>query len=183
LQFTVTYSLEGKKLITGYEIFNRDSQSAYFSVGAHPAFACPFDAQHKITDYAIEFEQGERLLQHEITSAAFFTGKSNSLALGSMNLDENTFDNDALVFTGYQSEIVSLVEVGSKRRINVSVSGFPWLGLWSKPKSKVPYVCIEPWCGHSDMLGFVGELSEKAAIEQVAAGASWQREYFIEFDY
>ena len=183
LQFIVSYSLNGKNLITNYTVINNDNQVAYFSVGAHPAFACPFDDKHKISDYVIEFDQPEQLLQHEITSAAFFTGKTTAVALELLPLDEHTFDNDAIVYTGYQSKFISLVELDSGRRIKVSLSGFPWLGLWSKPQANAPYVCIEPWCGHSDMLGFAGELPAKSAIEQVIAGATWQREFSTEFAY
>lgn len=57
ISFTVSYRLEGNKLTTNIKPKNLDSQTAYFSVGAHPAFACPFDKQHKINDYVIELKQ------------------------------------------------------------------------------------------------------------------------------
>ena len=44
------------------------------------------------------------------------------------------------------------------------------LGLWQKPGAA--FLCIEPWQGHSDPVGFAGGLRDKPGIVQLAAGAS-----------
>lgn len=182
LDFDVTYSLIERKLITQYAIHNKDNKIAYFSVGAHPAFACPFDNEHQFEDYYIEFEQDEsQLLQHEITPEAFFTGNTHSSNLSQINLDSQTFVNDALIYSNYTSKFVSLKERNSNRQIKVSLDGFPWLGIWSKINAS--YVCIEPWCGHSDHTNFNGEIHQKDAIEAVEANNTWSRSYSIEFGY
>lgn len=181
LDFFVNYKLVDKTLHTTYTVHNLDPQTAYFSVGAHPAFACPFDDKHQISDYEIRFEQPENLLRHEITSEAFYTGKTTDHKLAAFNLDEHTFDDDALVFSGYNSDSVSLIERDTGRAIRVSLAGFPWLGIWSKPSAD--YVCLEPWCGRSDDLGFSGDINYKAAIETIQANAKWSRTYTIEFMY
>lgn len=182
LQFKVIYNLQENKLITEYVVMNLDNQTAYFSVGAHPAFKCPFDANHTIDDYVIEFSQNEpELCLHEITPAAFLTGKTTKLDLQRLPLTVDTFVDDAIIYSNYKSDQISLCENGSNRKINVSLTGFPWLGLWSKVGAD--YVCIEPWCGHSDTLGFNGDIDNKSAIEQVKIGETWQRSYSIEFAY
>ena len=181
LDFFVNYKLIDKSLHTTYTVHSLDQQTAYFSVGAHPAFACPFDYKHKISDYEIRFEQPENLLRHQITSEAFYTGKTTERNLAAFNLDEHTFDDDALVFNGYNSDSVSLVERDSGRAIRVSLNGFPWFGIWSKPSAS--YVCLEPWCGRSDDLGFNGNINNKAAIETIQPNAKWSRTYTIEFAY
>lgn len=181
LDFFVNYKLIDKTLQTTYMVHNLNKQTAYFSVGAHPAFACPFDDKHQITDYEIRFEQPENLRRHEITSEAFYTGKTTEHNLAAFNLDEHTFDDDALVFSGYNGDSVSLVERDSGRAIQVSLDGFPWLGIWSKPGAN--YVCLEPWCGRSDDLGFSGDVNSKAAIETIQPNAKWSRSYTIQFTY
>lgn len=181
LRFLVSYELIGSQLLTSYQVENLGVTVAYFSVGAHPAFACPFDGEHQFSDYVIEFEHEENLTHHEITSAAFFTGKTAAVKLKTIELTADTFAKDAIVYTGYTSQKIVLREKGSARAIKVSLNGFPWLGLWSKPGAS--YVCIEPWCGHSDMLGFNNEVNDKVAIESIAAGDSWTRQYIIEFAY
>lgn len=182
LQFAVTYELLQNKLITTYAVKNLDNVPAFFSVGAHPAFRCPFDAEHTITDYALEFAHEENdLVWHEITPQAFFTGKTEHLTLQSLPLTHETFIDDAIVYNNYTSESIALKEKNSSRYIRVSLTGFPFLGLWSKVGAE--YICIEPWCGHSDMLGFNGDVNQKRAIETVALHQNWVRSYTIEFGY
>lgn len=182
LQFTVTYTIINKTLITKYEVTNLDECTAYFSVGAHPAFKCPFDEDHNIDDYVIEFSEEENGLRyHEITPEAFFTGKVTTFSQKQLQLTQDTFANDAIVYDNYSSQYITLKEKNSSRYVRVSLSGFPWLGLWSKVGAD--YVCIEPWCGHSDGLGFDGDIDKKAAIEQIDAKETWSRDYSIEFGY
>lgn len=181
LEFRVIYRLVGKSLTTTYSVRNIDKQTAYFSVGAHPAFRCPFDEYHTLEQYSIEFDQKEDLVQYEINSQAFFTGKTTTCPLHSIELNQNVFDNDAIIFSNIQKKIIRLKESGSDRQISVSFDGFDWLGLWSKPGAS--YICIEPWCGHSDLLGFDGEIDSKPAIKNIAAGEIWSRNYTITFSY
>lgn len=182
LKFDVTYSLSNNKLTTQYKVHNLDDKTAYFSVGAHPAFKCPFDDKHDITDYIIKFEQYENnLIHHEITNDAFFTGKANHLSLQHIELNSNTFIDDAIIYNNFISSYVTLEEKHSNKSIKVSLNGFPWLGLWSKVGAR--YICIEPWCGHSDNLDFDKNINQKDAIEELCANNIWQRDYIIEFNY
>jgi len=36
------------------------------------------------------------------------------------------------------------------------------LGIWSKPGAD--FLCIEPWAGHSDPVGYAGEFRDKPAV-------------------
>lgn len=182
LDFEVVYTVIGGVLTTQYIITNHEKTEAYFSVGAHPAFACPFDENHKLDDYYIEFSHSEpNLKQHKITPEAFFTGIVSDYKSNIIDLNEETFVKDAIIFDNYKSRYVSLKEHNSDRHIKVSLDGFKWLGIWSKVNAR--YVCIEPWCGHSDYVGFNGDINEKAAIETVSPLSSWVRSYSIEFAY
>lgn len=182
LEFSVIYTIIGNQLNTIYQVKNLDSQTGYFSVGAHPAFRCPFDNNHDISDYIIEFENHEtNLIHHEITTQAFFTGKTTHTPLQTISLNQNTFVDDAIIYNNFTSHQVSLKEKQSNRMIKVSLDGFSWLGLWSKPGAD--YVCIEPWCGHSDYLGFHGNINEKEAIESILPNEVWRRQYNIDFSY
>lgn len=182
LDFEVVYTVIGGVLTTQYIITNHEKTEAYFSIGAHPAFACPFDENHKLDDYYIEFSHSEaNLQQHEITPEAFFTGVMSECTNNVIDLNEETFVKDAIIFDNYKSRYISLKERNSDRHIKVSLDGFKWLGIWSKVNAK--YVCIEPWCGHSDYVGFNGDVNEKAAIEIVSPLSSWVRSYSIEFAY
>jgi galactose mutarotase-like enzyme len=181
LKFSVTYRLVNRELITTYQVDNLSSATAYFSVGAHPAFNCPFDSSHAISDYSIEFPEDECLERHTINSDGLWLSETSLVKLDKhrLHLHPHIFDNDALFFSGFKSKNVSLVE--DTRKITLSVDGFPLLGLWSKPGA--PYICIEPWCGRGDRVGFEGNINDKDNIINLAKNSSWSNSYTTHFGY
>jgi galactose mutarotase-like enzyme len=182
LRFEVTYTLEANKLITEYNVINLDESVASCGFGAHPAFACPFDDKHKFSDYEITFSE-QKLDFHTITPQAFYTGETKHFKLSKIELDNHTFDDDALVYSGFTDKKVRLVEKGSDRYIEVSFDGFEYLGLWSKPKANAPYVCIEPWCGRSDTLGMDVDVEYRIGNVDIEPQQNFSRSYAIEFGY
>lgn len=180
LDFTVAYRLEKNKLVTTYEVVNQDTQLAYFSVGAHPAFKCPFDEAHNLEDYQIEFEAKQNLNLHSLDKNGLFA-ETSKVNIKTIQISKNTFDNDALIYSNFIKNTVKLSEKGSNRNIKVDFEEFPWLGIWSKPGAS--YICLEPWCGHADISGFNQEIQHKSGIEEINPGAKWKRRYSIEFGY
>ena len=181
LQLSIIYRLENNKLITTFNIINLGASEASCGFGAHPAFAYPFDKSHKLNDYEIVFDSKEKLNFHHITEDALYTGKTKQVELDRVELCENVFNNDALVYSGFSSKKVRLVEKGSNRYIEVGFDGFEYLGLWSKPKAK--YVCIEPWCGRADTLGFDGDIDQRVGNVSIDGFGSVVKSYTIEFGY
>jgi galactose mutarotase-like enzyme len=45
----------------------------------------------------------------------------------------------------------------------------PYLAFWSKPGA--PFICIEPWHGIADPVGFTGDFTEKPGVFMVPTGA------------
>jgi galactose mutarotase-like enzyme len=52
--------------------------------------------------------------------------------------------------------------------MQVSFPDAPYLGLWTKPGAK--FICIEPWHGVADPVGFAGNFTAKPGVFGVAAG-------------
>ncbi|MDE5004778.1 aldose 1-epimerase family protein, partial [Francisella tularensis subsp. holarctica] len=94
-----------------------------------------------------------------------------------------TFDHDALVYSCFTDKRVRLAETGSNRYIEVTFDGFEYLGLWSKPKSNAPYVCIEPWCGRSDTLGMDFNIEYRIGNVDIEPQQNISSSYTIEFGY
>lgn len=182
LRFEVTYTLDANKLITEYSVINFDENVASCGFGAHPAFVCPFDDKHQFSDYEIIFSE-QKLDFHSITPEAFYTGEVQNQKLSRISLDNHTFDDDALVYSGFSDKKVMLAEKGSNRYIEVSFDGFEYLGLWSKPKANAPYVCIEPWCGRSDTLGMDVNVEYRIGNIDIEPQQKFSRLYAIEFGY
>jgi galactose mutarotase-like enzyme len=101
--------------------------------------------------------------------------------LSSIQINDHLFDEDALVYSGFSSNKVRLIEKSTSRYIEVMFDGFEYLGLWSKPGAK--YVCIEPWCGRSDTLDNNCDIDKRIGNFTVPANASFKQTYSIEFGY
>jgi galactose mutarotase-like enzyme len=94
-----------------------------------------------------------------------------------IQLSEEVFAKDAIIFKNLKSSSVNLKSSASTASLNFNFKGFPFLGIWSKPG---PFVCIEPWYGHADMVDFSGELKDKEGIQALDKGASFNCSYSVE---
>ncbi|MEG0135263.1 MAG: aldose 1-epimerase family protein [Cetobacterium sp.] len=182
-RFSVTYRLEKNQLITEYLVENLSNKIMHFSLGNHPGFKCPFDENSKIEDYIIQFEHPEVLEELFVNEEALFKRETKELQLkdGIIQLNKDSFNKGALVYTGYKSQTVSLKEKKTNRKITVSLDGFKYLGFWAKPGAN--FVCIEPWCGIGDFIDFDGEISERVGNISLEIGGNIKKSYIINFDY
>ena len=162
-ELQLQYVLEGHQLKICYKVFNHGSVAMPFSLGVHPAFALPNDSK----EYALAFNHDEQLqyflLENDLLSD---TTATIELKDQHLSLDYALFENDALVFKELNSDTVAILENG-KPLLEVGFSGFPNLGIWTKPGA--PFICIEPWFGYADTPQSNGNLFQKEGM-QVLAG-------------
>jgi galactose mutarotase-like enzyme len=111
-----------------------------------------------------------------------FGCKVYKLALdgGFMPVEETTFDKDAYIFDEGTVQKVTLCYPDKTPYVTLSAPGFPSFGVWSKPHSDAPYICLEPWIGRCDNMGFAGELPEKYGEQCAAPGDTFEAVYTIE---
>ena len=86
------------------------------------------------------------------------------------------FDKDALIFDD-QIEKAGIAFPDGTPYLELSCHGFPSFGIWSVPGS--PFVCLEPWMGRCDDVGFEGDISEKPGINSVESGGTFEKSYQI----
>ncbi len=163
-EFFIKYRLEGKQLITTYEVANKSSEEMPFCIGGHPALNVPFNDEERYEDYYIEFPEDKFLDRYFINESGFFNGQTRAILDGDNKLwlHEQIFKDDALIFKKVQSRTVFLKSKLNKSYLSFNFDDFNYLGLWAKPRAK--YVCIEPWIGCSDADGFSGEMNEKEDV-------------------
>jgi galactose mutarotase-like enzyme len=174
----ISYKLIKNRIEVIYEVRNTDDKKIWFSIGAHPAFNCPIDPKLKFGDYFLEFEIEENADKY-LLEDGLLNGKKEKLLNKEkkIQLTDKTFLNDAIIFKNLKSSVISLKSNASPASLNFNFKGFPFLGIWSKPG---PFVCIEPWFGHADMVNFSGELKDKEGIQGLGKGASFSCSYSVE---
>lgn len=162
-ELLITYLLDENSLGVSYFVTNIGEAIMPFSIGAHPGFCCPIDNNEQFEDYEIIFSENENL-EIALLQNGLFNGDKKLLSANCdrIKLNGETFLNDALVFENLKSQFVALQSKKSNRYVKLSLKGFPYLGIWSKPGA--PFVCIEPWCGKADSLNASGNIIEKEGI-------------------
>lgn len=170
----ITYALDAKCLKQTFRVVNDDDRDIPVSFGGHPAFnASP------IEDYSIVFSSDENVPSNLLDGPYIGISTTDIIQGDKISLDKNIFDDDALIFQGLKSEYASLVHNSSGHAVKVSISDFPYLGLWAKPGA--PFVCIEPWLGLADFVGHSKKIEDKKGIEWVAEGEELDKSFEMEF--
>lgn len=161
---TISYFLEANKVLVNHKIQNLKGTDMYFSIGAHPGFRCPL-LNENFQDYFLEFEQEESFIRHKIKESLLSGTQEPVPANGKIiSLTRDLFKEDALVFKNLKSKYVSLKNKINDHKVTVSLSDFPYLGIWTKIMDKATFVCIEPWLGIADNFDFEGDLTQKEGI-------------------
>lgn len=176
----ITYSLNGNKLEIEFKVINPSDNILYFSVGAHPAFRCPLNGTEKYSDYYLEFSNNEMAKTYAIASGGLIDNKTKTIfdENNTIDLHEDIFSEGALVFKDLKSKKIHLRSKKTKQKITVSYNGFPYMGIWSKPKAD--FLCIEPWLGIADSIDANQNLIDKEGIIKLEGKSEFVASYSIE---
>lgn len=179
----VEYALKEDKLTEQWRIHNRGTQTMYFSMGAHPAFACPLIKngvrEGKRTDCFVKlYGVGEvkSVPSTEIdVKVGLTSGNTFPVAVddGVFPIVDHIFDSDALVFAKQGVTAVGFLDADKHEYVRLEAPTCPVWGIWSMPTSDASYVCIEPWWGICDERGYAGTLEERPYINQAKPGETW----------
>lgn len=185
------YRLEGKKVYVMWQVINNGNCDMPFSIGAHPAFWCgvtadKFDGSDSDVKVGciVDYHTDKEVLVSGIINDKGVLGnmtKTISLDSGKMVIEENTFDDDALIIESSDIKKVSLATKEGKNYITVSFDA-PMLGIWSPVGKKAPFVCIEPWYGRCDRADFMGTLTEREYGNIISPSEIFDRHYVIEIN-
>lgn len=173
------YDLTETSVKTTYRVFNNGHEKMYFSIGGHPAFNCPMGENELRSDYHLLFDKDTQLSTY-LLSGGLFTGETKPIDLknNSLQITDELFDDDALVFKHLASDRVSLVGPSGKC-LTFHFPDFPYLGIWSKSRES-PFICIEPWFGLADHVDHRQNITTKEGIMALEAGGRFQCAYTIE---
>lgn len=170
----VRYQLEGKSLSVKYHVKNIGKVAMPFSIGGHPAFSA-----NPVDRHFLVFEKQETVFSDSLDRNGLRTGvQRTGIINGKIDLTNESFNDDALVFSDLRSEYCELHSTDSSRGIRFWFGEFPYLGIWSKPGA--PFVCIEPWQGVCDSSSASGNILEKEGIVLLPPGSDFKAGYKIE---
>lgn len=177
--FEVVHTLEGRSLTEEYRIRNTGDHTMYYSVGGHPGFAVVPGT--KRSEYQLRFEGKDSveyiLIDPVSTAAKTDTVYQLSLTDGCCGVPDDMFDRDALIMDGDQVQKVEILHADGTSYVCMETEGFPSFGIWSQPDG--PYICLEPWAGRVDDVGFCGEIRDKFGIQKVEAGTCDSKKFKV----
>jgi galactose mutarotase-like enzyme len=177
-RLTVEYALKENGLIVGYKVKNKNDGDMFFSIGGHPAFACPIEKDLTFSDYYLRFNEYETADRWYIENGGIGRNERFLDNENTIQLTDSLFDRDALIFKGLKSNSITLKSDKGAKAVTVDFPGFTHLGIWSRSKD-APYVCIEPWYGIDDPVGFNGDIKEKEGILALKPGETFATHYTI----
>lgn len=175
------YRIEGNKTEVLWRIENPGEETLHFSIGGHPAFNCPLEADTKQSECFVGFGNVEEVTSTRISENGLATNFLDVYPLtdGKLTLRDNLFDHDALVIENSQTDTATLCRKDGQPYVTVTMAA-PLFGIWSPPGKQAPFVCIEPWYGRCDNEEFEGTLEERKWGNQAAPGEAWEASYQIE---
>ncbi|QDZ06134.1 aldose 1-epimerase family protein [Sphingomonas panacisoli] len=164
----VAFTLRDATLAIDVSVHNRGDVPMPASLGFHPAFAWPLPYDQRREDHRIAFDGDEPGAIVELDDGLFAATRPSPLDGRLLHLADDLFADDALIWDPVRSSGVTYgATVGPRLRIDFPDT--PYLGIWTKPGAA--FVCIEPWHGHADPVGFTGDFHDKPGVFEVAPGA------------
>ena len=101
-----------------------------------------------------------------------------NLTNNKLNLSHSLFDNDAMFFETNQ-DVIKLKSSKNSAYLEISYCDMTCVGLWHKPKTSAPYVCIEPWHGVPSVDGKIDDLETKLQTIKLGENQSYKNSYSI----
>lgn len=179
----IGYLLDGNRITVKWRVENMGALDMYFQIGAHPAFYFPdFDATTEERCY-FKFDNNKDLKYISPVEKGCVSPEVHSLELdadGLMPVNTHTFDCDTYIFENKQIKKVTLLNKEKKPYLSLEFNT-PLVALWSPTKTKpdCPFVCIEPWYGRCDSIGYQGEFKDREWMQKLAPKGVFDVSYDI----
>lgn len=179
--FTVTHTLDGDTIHTQYTVENRSEEPMPYALGGHPGFNLPLGGKGTFEDCYIEFAAEAPARQLVLTERCLMTDETRPFPLEDgvrLRLHHSLFDNDA-IFLVDMAKSVTLRSTASDKSVTLTYEDMKYLGLWHKPKTEAPYMCIEPWTSVPAYDGKIDDLETKRDLAHLPVGAHVHLGYSI----
>lgn len=172
---TVTYALEGSRLVKTHRVENHSQRPMYYELGGHDGYRAPLEEGESMADYAIRIPGLESIHPYGMDQACMTTPKTEVFPLdrGRIPLSPAAFHLDTIILDQLPQHRAILVDGQDRPRVTVDFDDFPYLGIWTAAKPfDTNYICIEPWSTLSDAVFAGRDLADKPGIRCLEPGRS-----------
>ncbi|NCA67100.1 MAG: aldose 1-epimerase family protein [Clostridia bacterium] len=179
--YRVGYELKDNSIVITYNVENLQSKPIYFCLGGHPGFNVPLDGAGEFSDYYLEFDCVAQLKRIGFDKACLLSGEKFPYSLKDgriLPLAHSLFDDDAIFFEDMCSAI-TLRSAITERSVRVDYKDMKYLGLWHKPRSDAPYICIEPWQAMPSYGDRIDDITTKQDVIALNKGEIYQNAWSI----
>lgn len=179
----IEYRLVENAVEVLWKVENTGKEIMDFQIGAHPAFFFPdFDPDTKDRCFFSFDNPGE--LKYIVPAEKGCSGTEEYVLQrdtdGYMKVDTDTFSCDTYTFENGQLHKVTLCDKAKRPYVSLEFDA-PLVALWSPTEAHrdCPFVCIEPWYGRCDKVGYNGEFQGREWMWSLKAGECFSAEYKI----
>jgi len=180
-EYRVSYRLLENSIEIQYHVINNSEDIMCFAVGGHPGFNVPNEEGLSFEDYEIEFEQNSFPDRIGQTSAYFLSGDQWRYPLEDdkrFKLTHDLFDEDAIILQNI-SNTVSILSKKGKRKVSVHYPHMKYVGIWHRPHSDAPFVCIEPWSSLPSRQDIIEDIEFKSDLNRLEPGKEYTNRWRI----
>lgn len=166
----MAFVLDGATLRMTATVTNPGASDLPFSFGFHPAFAWPLPGGADKAAHRIEFAQAEPqpICRIDPPSGLLLQETFQTPVDGkTLTPDATLFEPDAIIWDTLHSRALSFGADGGSW-LDIAFPDTPMLGIWQKPGAA--YLCLEPWAGIADPVGFDGDFRDKPGVMVLAPG-------------
>lgn len=158
-KLTVAFTLLSTGLSVSFTVENQSDKQMPYSLGSHPAFNVPINGVSKFDNYRVKFTGIEGPVNvYEIvkTPNPYRTGKEELLTSSEGNelsLNYDVFKPGLRIISNPGIKSVKLYSPLTSRSIEMDISEFKNVCLWTKEDQDCKFLCMEPFNGLPDVLG------------------------------
>ncbi len=179
----IAYELQESSIIVKWVVKNTDSRQISFQIGAHPAFRfLDYNPKDRVHGYLRFDDPRHEYPLSVVGEKGCVTGEIRVTPLGPVaNIDAKLFDVQTIIVEGCPMQSVTLIDLDATPWLRLTHNA-PVIGIWAPVKNGVvaPFVCIEPWYGRCDTMGYEGDFSQRPWINLLNPGEIFDANYTIE---
>ena len=179
----IGYRLKGNRIEVMWCVENNGDEDMFFQIGGHPAFNYRNFKMTNETYAYLKMSTKEDYLQFRSPAKKGCVGSdvhSLELKKGWMSINSQSFSCDTYIFEDSQLNKITLADADKNPYLSLEFKT-PLVAIWSPSMSfpDVPFICIEPWYGRCDRIGYEGEFKNRDWVQCVKPRKSFHGGYSI----